>query len=83
MCSITAAEVFPPGDYIKAEIEARGWTQAGLAEILGCTAQTVGDLLDGKCGITPDTASGLAAAFGTSAQVWVNLQTAYDLRNTR
>ena len=29
------AEVFPPGDFIKEELEAREWTQGDLAEILG------------------------------------------------
>ncbi len=29
------AEAFPPGEYIKDEIEARGWTQRDLARVLG------------------------------------------------
>ena len=29
------AEIFPPGDFIKEELEAREWTQRDLAEILG------------------------------------------------
>lgn len=81
MSGVAPAEVFPPGDYIKAEIEARGWTPADLSAALGCATQMVSDLLDGKRGITPDTASGLAAAFGTSAQVWMNIQAVYDSRN--
>jgi len=31
----TPAEVFPPGEFIREEIEARGWSQVELAEILG------------------------------------------------
>ena len=30
-----SAEVFPPGEFIREEIEARGWSQVELAEILG------------------------------------------------
>jgi len=73
------AEISPPGAYIKMELEARGWTQADLAQILGRAAPTVSDIINGKRGITPETAAGLAAAFGTTAQVWMNLQTSHDL----
>ncbi len=79
MRELTPAEVTRPGEYIKMELEARGWTQTDLAEILGRAVQTVSDLINGKCGVTPETATGLAAAFGTTAQVWMNLQTSYDL----
>ncbi len=79
MNEIIPAEVSPPGEYIKRELDARGWTQADLAEILGRAVQTVSDLINGKRGVTPETATGLAAAFGTTAQIWMNLQTSYDL----
>ena len=79
MNELIPAEVSLPGDYIKMELDARGWTQADLAEILGRAYQTISDIINGKCGITPETATGLAAAFGTTAQVWMNLQTSYDL----
>jgi HTH-type transcriptional regulator/antitoxin HigA len=73
------AEMSPPGVYIRMELEARGWSQVDLAQILGRAVQTVSDIVNGKRSITPETASGLAAAFGTTAQVWMNLQTSYDL----
>jgi len=79
MNELRPAEAFPPGVYIKKELEARGWTQADLADVLGRPVQTVCDIINGKHGVTPDTATGLAAAFGTSAQVWMNLQTSFDL----
>jgi HTH-type transcriptional regulator/antitoxin HigA len=72
-------EAFAPGEYISEELEARGWTQLDLAEILGRPPQAVNEVIKGKRAITPDTARGLADAFGTSAQVWMNLQSAYDL----
>ncbi|HEY3316061.1 MAG TPA: HigA family addiction module antitoxin [Bacillota bacterium] len=76
---LVAAEVPLPGEYIKMELEERGWTQTDLAEILGRAAQTVSDIINGKRGITPETATELAAAFGTTAEVWMNLQTSFDL----
>ncbi|HEY5475216.1 MAG TPA: HigA family addiction module antitoxin [Tepidiformaceae bacterium] len=73
------AEVFPPGGYIRDELEARGWTQADLAEILGKSLPGIGEILNDRRGITADTAKGLAEAFGTSAEVWLNLDARYRL----
>ena len=73
------AEVFPPGDMLKEELEARGWTQTDLAEIIGKSPRLVNEVIAGKRAITPDTARALADAFGTSAQFWMNLESAYQL----
>ena len=42
------AEVFPPGEFIREEIEAREWSQGDLAEILGRPARLVNELIAGK-----------------------------------
>lgn len=73
------AETFPPGEFIKDEIEARGWTQEDLAEVMGRDLRLVNEIITGKRGITPDTAKGLGEALETSAQYWLNLQSAYQL----
>jgi addiction module HigA family antidote len=73
------AEVFPPGDYIREELEARGWTQGELAEIIGRSQPAVNEMITGKRGITAETALALSAAFGTSPEFWMNLQMAYAL----
>ena len=73
------AEVFPPGDFIREELEERNWTQEDLAAILGRPLRLVNEVISGKHGITPETATGLAAAFGTSPQLWLNLESAYQL----
>jgi HTH-type transcriptional regulator/antitoxin HigA len=73
------AEGFLPGDLIKEELEARGWTQEDLAEILGRTTTTVNEIITGKRGITVESAKGISEAFGTSAQFWLNMETAYRL----
>ena len=72
-------EAFSPGEYISEELEARGWSQLDLAEILGRPPQAVNEIIKSKRAISPETARGLADAFGTSAQMWMNLQSAYDL----
>jgi len=73
------AEVFPPGEFVKDELEARGWSQADLAEILGRSARLVSEIISGKRAVTAETARGLAEAFGTDAQTWLNLESAYSL----
>lgn len=73
------AEVFPPGDFIKEEMEERGWTQQDLAKILSKPLPTVNEIINGKKAILIDTARRLAAAFGTSAQFWMNLETSFRL----
>jgi len=77
------AEAFPPGDWIREGLEDHGWTQSDLAEILGRPLQLVNELIAGKKTITPETAKGLAQAFETSAQFWLNLDAAYQLNITR
>ena len=67
-------EAFTPDDYIREEIEARGWTQLDLAEILGRPPQAISEVITGKRQITPNMARALGEAFGTSAQVWLNLE---------
>jgi HTH-type transcriptional regulator/antitoxin HigA len=83
MMERTAAEVFPPGDLIREELEARGWTQNDLAEILGRPPRLVSEIISAKRAITPETAQGLADAFGTDAQIWMNLETSYQLNRLR
>ena len=73
------AEVFPPGDFIREELENRDWTQGDLAAILGRPVQAVNEILKGKKAITADTAHGLGDAFGTGAEYWLNLESAFRL----
>lgn len=77
------AEVFPPGEFLREELEERGWTQNDLAEILGRPVRTVNEIIVGKRGITPETAKGLAAALGTTPELWMNLEAAYQLWRVR
>lgn len=77
------AESFSPGEIIRDELEAREWTQNDLAQILGRPARLVSEIISGKRGVTPETAIGLGSAFGTSAQFWLNLESAYRLSLTQ
>jgi HTH-type transcriptional regulator/antitoxin HigA len=72
---------FPPGEYIADELKARGWTQADLAKILDRPFQHVNLLVNGKRRINAEIAAELSAAFGTSAELWLNLQASWDAYN--
>lgn len=80
---LTPAEVFPPGETLRDELEERGWTQAEFAEILGRPQSRINEILNGKRGITPDLARDLAAALGTSPEFWLNLESVYQLYRLR
>ena len=82
MAAIAPAEVFPPGDFLREELEARGWSQVEFAEILGRPLKLVNEIIVGKKRITPETAKELGAALGTSAELWLNLEVAYRLRHS-
>lgn len=73
------AEAFPAGEFLADELEAREWTQAEFAEIIGRPAQFVSELVSGKKEITRESASQIAAALGTSPKFWLNLQDTYHL----
>lgn len=73
------AEVFPPGEFLREELEAREWSQQELADILDRPPRLISELIAGKRAITPETAKGLADAFGTSPDYWMNLESQYQL----
>ena len=79
MTQRTPVEVFAPGEFIDEELEARGWSQVELAEVLGRPPRLISELVSGKRAITPETAKGLGAAFGTGPEFWMNLERDYRL----
>jgi HTH-type transcriptional regulator/antitoxin HigA len=84
MAARVPAETFAPGEFIRDELESRGWTQADLAQIMGRPTRLVNELIAGKKQITPDTARGLSTAFGDDDPLyWMNLDSAYRLAKTQ
>lgn len=69
-----------PGEMLLEEfLRPYGLTQRDLAERIGVSYPRVNEIVNGKRGITPDTALRLARLFGTTAQFWLNGQLAWDL----
>ncbi len=73
------SDPFPPGVFITRELEARGWKQVDLAQIMGTSNRVVNELIKGRRRITTKTAQELADAFGSQPEEWLSLQNAYDL----
>ncbi len=69
-----------PGQMLAAEfLEPYGLTQVELARRLEVPVQRVNQIINGRRGITPDTALRLARLFDTTAELWLNLQRTWDL----
>jgi addiction module HigA family antidote len=68
-----------PGRILKRELEARELSANRLALALRLPSGRITDILNGKRGISPETALRLARYFGNSGRFWMNLQTAYEL----
>ena len=77
--TLVPARVARPGEVIALELEARGWTQKDLAEIMGRPLQAINEIVNGNKQITPATAHELSQVFGTTPEVWMNLETNYRL----
>jgi addiction module HigA family antidote len=68
-----------PGRILKREMAARGLSANRLALELKVPSGRITDILNGKRGISPETALRLGRFIGNSARFWLNLQTAYEL----
>ena len=69
-----------PGEILnELYIKGNNLSVSSTASALGISRQTLYDLVNGKTGISPQTALKLAKAFSTSPMYWMNLQARYDL----
>jgi addiction module HigA family antidote len=68
-----------PGEFLREELSERGVTQTQLAHHIGASPGVVNLICNGRRGISPEMAKKLAAALGTTPELWMNLQTSYDL----
>lgn len=69
-----------PGEMLLEEfLKPLGMTQVELAQRIGVSYPRINELVKGRRGMTPDTALRLQRLFGMEAQVWLNLQLAWDL----
>jgi len=69
-----------PGEILREELSEFGISANSLAKALGVPTNRITGILNEKRSITADSALRLARYFDTSPEFWMNLQTAYDLR---
>ena len=68
------------GEVLKEEfLKPMGISNYALAKAIGVSPTLVGNIVKGRQGITPDIAYRLSLFFGTTAQMWLNLQNLCDL----
>lgn len=70
----------PPGEVLREQLDELDMSANALAAALHVPANRISAILNAERELTPDTALRLERFFGTSAQFWLNLQMAYDLR---
>jgi addiction module HigA family antidote len=69
-----------PGQYVLEDcIKPLGLTVTEAAEGLGVTRNTLSRLINGRNGVSPEMAVRLSKAFGSTPEMWLRLQTAYEL----
>ena len=69
-----------PGEILGEELQELGLSANALAKALGVPTNRITAILKGQRGITADTALRLSRYFGTTPQLWQNLQNAFELR---
>ena len=68
-----------PGTILREDLRDVGISMNRLARDLRVPMNRISAIVNGRRAISADTAMRLAKYFGTSAQYWMNLQSAYDL----
>ncbi len=68
-----------PGRLLIPELEARGLSANRLALDLGVPSGRITDILNGRRGITADTAVRLGRYFSNRPQFWLDLQSQYEI----
>ncbi len=68
-----------PGEYLHDILTDREIPQSKLAKHIGVEAGVINLICKGKRGISAAMAKKLARALGTDAELWINLQSSYDL----
>ncbi|MDE2993629.1 MAG: HigA family addiction module antitoxin [Chloroflexota bacterium] len=69
-----------PGEILRDELDELGMSASALAAALAVPTSRITAILRGERGITADMALRLSRYFGTTPQLWLNLQQSFELR---
>ena len=74
----------PPGEILREEfMRPLGITVSALARDIGVPANRISQIVNGKRAFSADTALRLGKYFGVSPEIWLDLQSEYELRLAR
>lgn len=69
-----------PGEVLREELDELGLSASALSKALGVPVNRITLILHGQRGVSADSALRLARYFGTTPQLWLNLQQTWELR---
>jgi addiction module HigA family antidote len=73
-----------PGEILKEEfLEPLGLSQSQLAQEISTTFRTINEIVNEKRNVSPEMAIKLSRYFGTTPELWLNLQNQHDLYAAR
>ena len=73
-----------PGSIVRSAcLEPLGLSVTAGAKALGVTRQTLTKVINGRSGISPEMALRLSRAFGSTPEMWLRMQVAWDLAQAR
>lgn len=78
--NITPFEPTHPGELIRDELEARNLSQAKLANQIGVSPSLLNEVINGKRAVNTELALLLEVAFGIEAELFLKLQSAYNMQ---
>ena len=64
-------------------LEALGLSVTEGAKVLAVSRQALSRLINGQAGISPEMAIRLSKAFGTTPDIWIRMQAAYDIAQAK
>ncbi len=81
--NLTSSILIHPGEMIKDEIEYRGLSQRKLAAQMGISTSILNEILNGKRAVSTEYALLFEAALGINADIWLRLQSAYNMQRAK
>ena len=76
---LTPVNATHPGELIRDELKERGMTQKRLATEMAIKPSVLSETINGKRAISLNMALALEKVLGIPAEIWMNMQTQYDL----
>ncbi len=78
--NLSSYEPTHPGELIRDELEERNMSQSKLAHQIGISASLLNEVINGKRTVNTELALLLEAALGISAEIWLGLQSDYNMQ---